>query len=133
MNTLNDLAWLLATDPGPSPRDPARALALAEEAVRISSDHDASWNTLGVARYRAGDWAGAIEALERSALSSPRRRDRLRPLFSGDGLVPAPSRGPGRGMARTGDGLEPPGTGRVIPSPGAVPPGSRVARARQAR
>jgi tetratricopeptide (TPR) repeat protein len=71
VNTLNDLAWLLATDPGPSPRDPARALALAEEAVRISPDHDASWNTLGVARYRAGDWTGAIEALERSALSNP--------------------------------------------------------------
>jgi tetratricopeptide (TPR) repeat protein len=71
VNTLNDLAWLLATDPGPSPRDPSRALALAEEAVRISPDHDASWNTLGVARYRAGDWAGAIEALERSALTSP--------------------------------------------------------------
>ena len=71
MNTLNDLAWLLATDPGPSLRRPGPALALAEEAVRISPDHDASWNTLGVARYRAGDWASAIEALERSALSSP--------------------------------------------------------------
>jgi tetratricopeptide (TPR) repeat protein len=73
VNTLNDLAWLLATDPGPDPstRDPARAVALAEEAIRISPDHDASWNTLGVARYRAGDWTGAIEALERSALSSP--------------------------------------------------------------
>ena len=54
----------LTAQPGP-------ALALAEEAVRILPDHDASWNTLGVARYRAGDWAGAIEALERSALSSP--------------------------------------------------------------
>jgi tetratricopeptide (TPR) repeat protein len=70
-NTLNDLAWLLATDPDPTLRDPARALSLAEEAVRSSSDHDASWNTLGVARYRAGDWAGAIEALERSVISAP--------------------------------------------------------------
>jgi tetratricopeptide (TPR) repeat protein len=69
-NTLNDLAWLLATDLDPSLRDPARALALAGEAVRIASDQDAPWNTLGVARYRAGDWAGAIEALERSAISS---------------------------------------------------------------
>jgi tetratricopeptide (TPR) repeat protein len=77
-NSLNDLAWLMATDPGPSSRDPAPALALAEEAVRSSPDHDASWNTLGVARYRAGDWAGAIEALERSALSSP---DRLGTAF----------------------------------------------------
>ena len=70
-DTLNDLAWLLATDPDPRLRDPARAVALAEEAVRASADHDASWNTLGVARYRAGDWAGAIEALERSAASGP--------------------------------------------------------------
>ncbi len=70
-NTLNDLAWLLAADPASPTRDPARALSLAEEAVRFSSDHDASWNTLGVARYRAGDWAGAIEALERSAASAP--------------------------------------------------------------
>ena len=70
-NTLNDLAWLLATDPDPSAHDPALALSLAEEAVRSSPDHDASWNTLGVARYRAGDWAGSIEALERSALSGP--------------------------------------------------------------
>ena len=69
VNTLNDLAWLLATNPGPTTHDPEQALALAEESVRISPDHDASWNTLGVARYRAGDWAGAIEALERSAAS----------------------------------------------------------------
>jgi tetratricopeptide (TPR) repeat protein len=71
VNTLNDLAWLLAADPNPGRRDPARSLLLAEEAVRVSADHDACWNTLGVARYRVGDWAGAIEALERSALSSP--------------------------------------------------------------
>ena len=71
IDALNDLAWLLATDPDPKLRDPARALHLAEEAVSISADHVASWNTLGVARYRAGDWAGAIEVLERSALSSP--------------------------------------------------------------
>jgi tetratricopeptide (TPR) repeat protein len=71
VDTLNDLAWLLATDPDLALRDPGRALALAEEAIRIAPDHDASWNTLGVARYRAGDWAGAIEALERSALSVP--------------------------------------------------------------
>ena len=66
---LNDLAWLLATDP--STHDPAQALGLAEESARVSGDPDGSANTLGVARYRAGDWAGAIEALERSALSSP--------------------------------------------------------------
>jgi tetratricopeptide (TPR) repeat protein len=70
VEALNDLAWLLATDPEPSVRNPSLGLALAEEAVDSAGDHLASWNTLGVARYRAGDWAGAIEALERSALSS---------------------------------------------------------------
>jgi tetratricopeptide (TPR) repeat protein len=68
--SLNDLAWLLATDPDPKVQDPSQALMLAEEAVRSARDHEASWNTLGVARYRVGDLAGAIEALERSALSS---------------------------------------------------------------
>lgn len=68
---LNDLAWLLATSMDASTRDPSEALAMAEEAVRISNQHDAFWNTLGVARYRSGDWAGAIEALERSASASP--------------------------------------------------------------
>jgi tetratricopeptide (TPR) repeat protein len=70
LDALNDLAWLLATDPDPRRSDPVQALRMAEEAVRISADHLASWNTLGVARYRAGDWAGAIEALEHSVLSS---------------------------------------------------------------
>jgi tetratricopeptide (TPR) repeat protein len=68
--SLNDLAWLLATDPDPRVQDPSQALILAEEAVRSARDHEASWNTLGVARYRVGDLAGAIESLERSALSS---------------------------------------------------------------
>ena len=71
IDALNDLAWLLSTDPDPALHDPPRALHLAEEAVRASADHVASWNTLGVARYRAGDWSGAIEALERSAAHGP--------------------------------------------------------------
>jgi tetratricopeptide (TPR) repeat protein len=70
VTALNDLAWMLVTDPDPRVFDPSQALMLAEEAVRSATDNDASWNTLGVARYRTGDWAGAIEALERSALSS---------------------------------------------------------------
>ena len=74
VNALNDLAWLLATDPDPGLRDPVRALHLAEEAVSGTADQLASWNTLGVARYRAGDWPGAIEALEHSVLSSPDRQ-----------------------------------------------------------
>ena len=121
MNALNDLAWLLSTDPDPELRDPARALHLAEEAVRASADHVACWNTLGVARYRAGDWSGAIEALERSAFPAPTARDRLRLLLPGDGLPPAPARRSGPGMARTGDRLGRPASSG--PSrPGAIPP-----------
>ena len=74
VDALNDLAWLLATDPDPGLRDPIRALHLVEEAVRSTADHLAFWNTLGVARYRAGDWPGAIEALEHSVLSSDDRQ-----------------------------------------------------------
>jgi tetratricopeptide (TPR) repeat protein len=70
VESLNDLAWLLATDVDPEVRNPSMALGMAEEALQASGDHLASWNTLGVARYRVGDWAGAIEALERSSLAS---------------------------------------------------------------
>jgi len=71
VNTLNDLAWLLVTNPDLAIQGPGRALALIEEAVSIAPDHDALWNTLGVVRYRIGDWAGSIEALEKSAQSTP--------------------------------------------------------------
>ena len=71
VDALNDLSWLLSTETDPAHRDPAMALQLAEEAVRASDGRFACWNTLGVARYRAGDWPGAIEALERSAADGP--------------------------------------------------------------
>ena len=39
-------------------------MSLAEKAVGLSSSCP-HWNTLGVARYRAGDFAGAIKALQK--------------------------------------------------------------------
>lgn len=64
---LNNLAWLLLTTlPDPSPADYQEALECAEEAVRIGPDRWQFWNTLGVARYRAGLWTEAITALEQS-------------------------------------------------------------------
>jgi tetratricopeptide (TPR) repeat protein/tRNA A-37 threonylcarbamoyl transferase component Bud32 len=62
----NALAWILATAPEPGCRDPQRALALAEEAVRANGEDAACWNTLGVARYRNGDHRGAVAGLRRS-------------------------------------------------------------------
>ena len=69
VEALNDLAWLLAA--GPSDRDPEAAVALATEAARLDPENPACWNTLGVARYRSGDWAGALEALEHSVVIGP--------------------------------------------------------------
>jgi tetratricopeptide (TPR) repeat protein len=62
----NDLAWLLATCPEPKVRNPARAVALAQQAADASPKVGTFWNTLGVARYRAGDFKGAVEALDKS-------------------------------------------------------------------
>jgi tetratricopeptide (TPR) repeat protein len=70
-NALNDLAWLLAAESDPALLDAPRAVRLADEAIRLDPDLEAGWNTLGVARYRAGDWAGSVEALERSVAVGP--------------------------------------------------------------
>jgi eukaryotic-like serine/threonine-protein kinase len=61
------LAWVRAAAPDPRLRDPRLAVGLAAQAVAQSPRSNKYWRTLGVARYRAGDWKAAIEALERSA------------------------------------------------------------------
>jgi tetratricopeptide (TPR) repeat protein len=61
----NEVAWQLATNPEPGLRDPARAVELAKRAIaRAPKDADA-WNTLGIARYRSGDFKASIAALEK--------------------------------------------------------------------
>jgi serine/threonine protein kinase len=62
----NEAAWLLATFPDERARDPQRAALLAERVVKQEPKFAACWNTLGVARYRLGDWKGAITALEKA-------------------------------------------------------------------
>jgi tetratricopeptide (TPR) repeat protein len=64
--TQNNLAWILATCADVSLRDPRRAVEHASRAVELKPNRQAYWNTLGIARYRAGDCGGAIEALEKS-------------------------------------------------------------------
>jgi eukaryotic-like serine/threonine-protein kinase len=65
-DTLNELAWLLATCPDPTLRDPRRALKAAKKAVELEPKQGTWWNTLGVAHYRAGDWKSTLAALEKS-------------------------------------------------------------------
>jgi Flp pilus assembly protein TadD len=62
----NDLAWLLATCADPKFRNSQEAVALAERAVQLTPKDGNYWNTLGAARYRAGDYRGAITALEKA-------------------------------------------------------------------
>ena len=65
-STLNEYAWLLLTCELPDLRDPEKALTLAKKVVRLVPDYYVPWHTLGMARYRTGDYAGAIEAFEKA-------------------------------------------------------------------
>jgi len=62
----NNLAWALATSAIPGARRPAEALALAKQAVEADPKTSLYVNTLGVAQYAAGDYAAAIDTLNRS-------------------------------------------------------------------
>jgi tetratricopeptide (TPR) repeat protein len=64
--SMSGMAWLLATCDDARQRDPARAVELATQATTLAPQQADIWNTLGVARYRAGDCKGAREALQRS-------------------------------------------------------------------
>jgi uncharacterized protein HemY len=63
---LNSLAWFLATCPDEQLRNPSQAVELAKKATALFPKDGHSWNTLGVAHYRAGDWKAAVTTLEKS-------------------------------------------------------------------
>jgi serine/threonine protein kinase/tetratricopeptide (TPR) repeat protein len=62
----NSMAWYLVTDVDPSWRNPKLAVELAERATAAKPGDGKIWNTLGVARYRNGQWKEAIAAFEKS-------------------------------------------------------------------
>jgi tetratricopeptide (TPR) repeat protein len=64
--SMNNLAWLLATAPDVKFRDPPRAVDLAAKAVAGDPNKADFRDTLGVARYRAGDSKGAIAELQQA-------------------------------------------------------------------
>jgi serine/threonine protein kinase/tetratricopeptide (TPR) repeat protein len=66
VSTCNNFAWILVTCPEAHLRNPRRAVALAKKAVEAQGNDGPSWNTLGVALYRIGDWQAAIKALQKS-------------------------------------------------------------------
>jgi tetratricopeptide (TPR) repeat protein/tRNA A-37 threonylcarbamoyl transferase component Bud32 len=62
----NSYASFLATVDDPRFRNPREAVRLAERAVELEPMNGTNWNTLGIARYRIGDWEGCIDAQRRS-------------------------------------------------------------------
>src|SRR4029079_11037447 len=62
---LNSLSWTHATGADLHSRDPARAITLVKEALKLDPKLADGWNTLGVAEYRASNWTEAIAALEK--------------------------------------------------------------------
>ena len=81
----NNLAWALATCPDPSLRNPSRAVAVAQAAVREAPRNGQLWNTLGVAqclRRRLGRRRLRPRAIGRA----PLRRRQLRLVLPGHGL-----------------------------------------------
>jgi serine/threonine protein kinase/tetratricopeptide (TPR) repeat protein len=63
----NDLAWYLVTCAEPRIRDAARAVKHVEQALSLEPNVWQYWNTLGVARYRNGDWNGTIAAMKKAS------------------------------------------------------------------
>jgi tetratricopeptide (TPR) repeat protein len=62
---LNSAAWTIVSVPKQPPDRYQAALALAERAYELDPD-PATLNTLGVAQYRAGQFASALVTLEKS-------------------------------------------------------------------
>jgi tetratricopeptide (TPR) repeat protein len=67
----NNFAWLLATSPVETVRDPASALRLSREAVRLSETPNAYYlGTLAAAEAAGGDFSAALETLARARKTS---------------------------------------------------------------
>jgi serine/threonine protein kinase/Tfp pilus assembly protein PilF len=65
--SMDELARLLAASGDLLLRDAVRAVELATKATKHApADNELCWNTLGLARYRVGDWKGTIQALHKS-------------------------------------------------------------------
>ena len=71
---LDNLAWSLVTVLA-SQRDPVRALKLIQEAVKQQPENAVFLNTLGVVRYRNGQYAQAVAALEKSLAAGTGQSD----------------------------------------------------------
>jgi serine/threonine protein kinase/tetratricopeptide (TPR) repeat protein len=60
------LARLLTACPEPNLRDTPRALEAARKMMELDPQASATWEALGWAKYRAGDWQASIAALQKA-------------------------------------------------------------------
>jgi Zn-dependent protease with chaperone function len=72
-DTLNNLAWLLATSQPPETRDPQRALTLARKAIELK-EAPHIWDTLAECLFISGRLEEAVEAAEKALLMNPEDR-----------------------------------------------------------
>lgn len=73
--TVRALAWILATDPSPTVREPARALTLARESLSDSPASAGEWETLAAAQAAAGQYVEAVNSARRGLDLALRDRD----------------------------------------------------------
>ncbi len=60
----NSFAWQLVVPRDPAERNPARAIELLEKALKLRPREARLWLTMGMARYRAGQWSEALAAFD---------------------------------------------------------------------
>ena len=71
---LNNEAWRLVAGPA-GQRDPAKALDLIQQALKLAPDSATFLNTLGVVQYRNGQYKEAVNTLEKSRAAGQGRHD----------------------------------------------------------
>jgi serine/threonine protein kinase/Flp pilus assembly protein TadD len=67
----NNVASMLLASNEPAVRTQPKAVEMARKAVYLDPGIKDNWNTLGIALYYAGDWRGAIEALQQALRLRP--------------------------------------------------------------
>jgi serine/threonine protein kinase len=79
---LNDVAWFLAMAPVRVRAEPQLALDAVKKAVELEPQNADFDNTLGAARYRAGDWDVAVRTLEKAIELRPGERSENQALLA---------------------------------------------------
>jgi uncharacterized protein HemY len=62
------MAWDLVTFPDLKQRNPKKAVEAASKAVAAESRNANYWHTLGVAQYRDGQYAAALQSFDKSMI-----------------------------------------------------------------